>query len=161
MIPKDDGTVCEVDGECQSGECVHEFGCTYTQGYWKTHTKYDGKNPIGSKRDDTWENVGEDTTFFLSQQSWYEVFQTEPSNDNGGAYYSLAHQYMAAVLNTYNPASTPADVVTAMADAKTFFETYEPLTWQLTVDQSYVTGLADTLEDYNSGGIGPGHCDEK
>ncbi|MDD1670878.1 MAG: hypothetical protein LUQ67_06165, partial [Methanomicrobiales archaeon] len=151
----------------------HEFGCTFTQGYWKTHTKYD-VNPktLKSKRDDRWDNIdpsGEDSPFFVSPdgpnptpgQTWYDVFLTEPSNANGGAYYSLAHQYMAAVLNSEIPASTTPEVDAAMADAKAFFEQYTPTSWQGSVDQSTITDLVDTLTDYNEGGIGPGHCDEK
>ena len=40
-------------------------GCTYTQGYWKTHSRY-GPAPY----DTTWAKVGEDTPFYLSGQSY-------------------------------------------------------------------------------------------
>lgn len=49
-------------------------GCTLTQGYWKTHSKY-GPAPY----DDTWALVGEDTPFFQSRLSWYQVLWTPPA----------------------------------------------------------------------------------
>ncbi|MDD1655190.1 MAG: hypothetical protein LUO91_05740 [Methanomicrobiales archaeon] len=162
--PCGDNGICLEDGTCEEEE--EPTGCTYTQGYWKTHTQYDVNKKGKSKEDPTWNLIlpdGEDTEFFLSGQSWYEVFQTAPSKKNGGAYYSLAHQYMAAVLNTLKPdaASTTPDVDAAMTDALVFFNTYTPTSWQGAVDQSIITGYADTLEDFNSGSIGPGHCGDE
>jgi hypothetical protein len=48
-----------------------ELGCTLTRGYWQTHSIY-GPAPY----DETWAAIGEDTTFYLSDQSWYEVMHT-------------------------------------------------------------------------------------
>ncbi len=49
-------------------------GCTLTQGYWKTHSRY-GPAPY----DSTWAQIGEDTPFYLSGQSYYRVLWTSPS----------------------------------------------------------------------------------
>lgn len=128
-------------------------GCTLTQGYWKTHSSY-GPAPY----DDNWAKIGENTSFFRSGKSWYQVFWTAPA---GNVYYNLAHQYMAARLNILNGAD-PAEVSAALAQATTLFETYTPaqvaglkgnakLTW---------TSLASLLDQYNNGYIGPGHCSE-
>jgi hypothetical protein len=129
-------------------------GCTYTQGYWKTHSKY-GPAPY----DDGWERLepdGEDTIFFLNRQSWYEVFWTAPA---GNAYYILAHQYMAAVLNVLNGAS-PIGIVPTLADAEGLFNTYTPdqVAGNPSLHGEFVD-LAEILDDYNNGLIGPGHCD--
>ena len=67
--------------------------------------------------------LGPDTVFFLSGDSWYEVFWTAPA---GNQYYNLAHQYMAARLNVLDGASAPASVATAIASATTLFQTYTP-----------------------------------
>ena len=67
-------------------------GCTLTQGYWKTHSKY-GPAPY----DATWALIGEDTTFFSSGKTWHQAIDT--SSAGGNAYYILAHQYIAAKLN--------------------------------------------------------------
>jgi hypothetical protein len=134
-------------------------GCTLTQGYWKTHSKY---GPAPS--DPAWNNItpaGPDTVFFLSGQSWYQVFNTSPSG--GNAYYILAVQYMAAELNTLNgSASTPA-VTAALSWATGFFSTYTPAQIAALDKSSALRAAAisaaSTLDSYNSGATGPGHCD--
>jgi len=132
-----------------------EGGCSLTPGYWKTHSTY-GPAPY----DDTWAEIGEDTPFFSSGKSYYEALHTAP---RGNAYYILAHAYIAAELNQLNgadfsaaqdafdaatalfndPANTPDAVGELKGDARN--------AW---ID------LADTLDDYNNGLIGPGHCTE-
>jgi hypothetical protein len=136
-------------------ECV--FGCSLTPGYWKTHSIY-GPAPY----DDTWALIGEDTPFFLSGQSYYEVLWTAPQ---GNAYYILAHAYIAAELNELNGADF-TDAQAAFDAATALFETYTP------EDVAGMKGpsgnalraqfieLAQILDDYNNGLIGPGHCSE-
>jgi hypothetical protein len=138
--------------------CAH--GCTLTQGYWKTHSEF-GPAPY----DNTWASLpggqGASTTFFLSGQTWYQVFWTPPA---GNAYYNLAHQYMAARLNVLNGASAPASVTSAINTATSLFNTYTPaqigaLKGSNSLRQQFIS-LAGTLASYNEGAIGPGHCDE-
>ncbi len=76
-------------------------GCSLTLGYWKTHSEF-GPAPY----DNTWAMLsnGASTPFYLSGQTWYQVFWTPPSG--GNAYYILAHQYMAARLNQLNGATS-------------------------------------------------------
>ena len=137
-------------------------GCTLTQGYWKTHSTY---GPT-SKPDDTWIEVGgPDANFYLSNQTWIEVFNTSVS---GNSYYQLAHQYMAAYLNMLNGAMVPTVVQDAMDEAESIFEGTEPGYYkkvkgvsQASKDEiSQLTSLAATLGSYNEGIIGPGHCGE-
>jgi hypothetical protein len=146
----DDHTVKVTVPACQKG-------CTLTQGYWKTHSK-EGPAPY----DDAWKNVGaleEDKPFFLSNQTWYQVFWTAPA---GNVYYNLAHQYMAVKLNILNGAASTPAVTKAITDAEALFATYTPAqaanlkgaakkTW---------TDLASLLAQYNNGLVGPGHCSE-
>jgi hypothetical protein len=75
-----------------SGTAPPKPGCTLTQGYWKTHSKY-GPAPYDAR----WALVGEDTAFFSSGKTWYEAINT--SSAGGNAYYILARQYIAAKLN--------------------------------------------------------------
>jgi hypothetical protein len=132
-------------------------GCTLTQGYWKTHTKY---GPA-KHRDDTWDQIlpdGEDTTFYLSGQTYYQVLWTPPAG--GNPYYQLAHQYIAALLNKLNGAATTPEVEAALAWADNFFRTYAPnasLSRTLVSQARYYAGI---LGRYNEGQIGPGHCSE-
>jgi hypothetical protein len=121
-------------------------GCTYTQGYWKTHSA-SGPAPY----DDGWKNIGaseENTAFFTSGKTWLELWNTPP---RGSAYIQLAHQYMAAKLNVLNGASAPADVASAIAAAETYFST----------GTGSITGLATLLDQYNNGLVGPGHCSDE
>ncbi len=134
-------------------------GCTLTIGYWKTHSEF-GNAPY----DDTWAKLGPDgasTQFYLSGQTWYEVFWTAPA---GNQYYNLAHQFMGATLNKLNDASSTPEVDAALAEAMDLFATYTPaqvaaFRGNSTVRARFVA-LALLLDQYNNGLIGPGHCSE-
>lgn len=127
-------------------------GCTLTPGYWKTHSSY-GPAPY----DSTWELLGEDTIFFLSGQTYYQVLWTPSAG--GNAYYILARAYIAAKLNILNGAD-PAAVSAAMAWAETFFNTYTPSSFLPKAVRSQALSIASLLDQYNNGYIGPGHCSE-
>ena len=145
--------------------CDH--GCTLTQGYWKNHSDQ-GPAPF----DATWNllpDVDGDTVaeqesenFFLSGQTWLGVFRTSPSG--GNVYYILAHQYMAAVLNMLGGASSTSAVDSALAGAATFFMTYTPAQagalGKNSAARQTALARATTLNNYNTGLIGPGHCDD-
>ena len=148
-ITGSDSWTIKVDVPCAGG-------CTLTQGYWKTHSK---KGP--APYDDTWAGIGENTIFFNSGQSYYEVLWTAPKG--GNAYYTLAHQYIAAELNFLNDAD-PTAAQAAFEEASTLFETYTPseigkLKGNNPLRNQFIN-LAETLDNYNNGLIGPGHCDE-
>jgi hypothetical protein len=138
-------------------------GCTYTQGYWKTHS-YLG--PAGPE-DPTWDKVapdGADSTFFLSGQSWYDVMWTPPAK--GNAYYILAHQWIAAYLNTIkdqDPAVMPGPVYNAFIDAQAQFETIGPdYDWDADPElRAQFIEWATILDMFNNGEYpgGPPHCE--
>jgi hypothetical protein len=141
-------------------ECF--LGCTLTQGYWKTHS-HRGPAP----EDDAWFNLGDvdgdgvsegaDETFFLSGKTYYEVLWTAPA---GNVYYNLAHQYIAAKLNILNGASTTPAVNAAITFAENFFATKSPSSSLTKAQRNAVLAAASTLDQYNNGLIGPGHCSE-
>jgi hypothetical protein len=132
-------------------------GCTHTLGYWKTHAE---QGPAGY--DDTWDLIGpmgEYESFFLSGGTYFDAINASP---RGNAYYQLSQQYIAAVLSELSGASSAA-VDDELADAKTLFETYTPaeigaLKGNNAVRQQFLS-LSETLDQYNNGIIGPGHCD--
>jgi hypothetical protein len=134
-------------------------GCTLTPGYWKTHSDR-GPAPF----DDTWnllEPSAEDTVFFSSGSSYYNVLWTSPA---GNAYYILAHAYIAAELNMLNGASVPAAVQDAFDDATALFNTYTPaqigaLKGNKAPRPEFIS-LAGILDAYNNGISGPGHCSD-
>jgi hypothetical protein len=139
-------------------EGTEETGCTLTQGYWKTHSAL---GPAPS--DPAWLNIGaagQNTLFFNTGLSWYTIFNMPPSGGNG--FLILAHQYMAAKLNILNGATPTADVSAAITFAEAYFNgkgagvTSES---NATLNNTLKT-YAATLESFNSGATGPGHCDD-
>ena len=110
--------------------------------------------------DDTWALLpnGEDTPFFLSGISWYEAINEKP---RGNAYWILAQQYIAAQLNFNAGASSTADVDAAFNAATTVFSTYTPaqVADLPNNERAAIIDYANTLDMYNNGDIGPGHCD--
>ena len=134
-------------------------GCTLTPGYWKTHSLEDP-----APYDDTWALLGslqEDTVFFLSGQSYYQVLWTSPG---GNAYYILAHAYIATRLNELNGAFVPINVQSAFNQATTLFNAYTPsqigaLRGNDPTRQRFVQ-LASLLDSYNNGLQGVPHCSE-
>jgi hypothetical protein len=128
-------------------------GCTLTQGYWRTHSKY-GPAPY----DDTWAKLpkGADTKFFSSKQSYYEVLWTPPQG--GNVCYILAVQYIAAELNKLSGADF-GDIKGTFEDAKAMLKDQKNFD-KCTLDKKKATALAKKLDDYNNGRIGPGHCSE-
>lgn len=142
-----------------------EFGCTLSSGYWKTHNEsfFGGAS---KKADPTWQLVqpnAENSVFFLSGQSWYDVLWT-PSQ--GNVYYILAQVYIAAYLNVNNIedeiTADSSAVGTELAAALALFETFTPAqTAGLNGrNRKEWNDLASTLDNFNNGLIGPGKCDE-
>jgi hypothetical protein len=162
MFPKGTTTVTYqvVDASGNTAECSFtvtiEDGCTYSQGYWKTHSEF-GPAPY----DETWALLpdGASTTFYLSGKSYYQVMWSPPK---GNAYYILAHQFIAAELNFLNGACHE-DAQAAVAEATALFNMNTPaqiasLKGNNPLRQQFLA-LASLLDDYNNGMIGPGHCD--
>jgi hypothetical protein len=128
-------------------------GCTLTQGYWKTHG-LSGPAPY----DDAWLLVGPagaSTAFGVSGQTWYQVLWTAPA---GNPWYVLAHQYAAAKLNVLNGADGAA-IASTLAWADAFFAT-TPASGITRQNRAAVLSAAATLDQFNRGLIGPGHCSE-
>jgi hypothetical protein len=153
LVTNDSGTRL-TDGWPLAVQVPCAAGCTLTQGYWKTHSRY-GPAPY----DDAWWLVGEETAFYLSGNTWYGVLRTPP---RGNVYYILAHQYIAARLNVLNGASTTPEVADALAEAGVFFGAYTPVqaaALSKPLRARYIA-VAGVLGRYNEGEIGPGHCSE-
>ncbi len=139
-----DSWTVQIDVPCE--------GCTLTPGYWKTHSSY-GPAPY----DDAWEVIGEDTIFFLSGKTYYQVLWTPPSG--GNAYYILAHAYIAAKLNVLNGAASTSSVDAAITYAEAFFEVKTPAVKLSKAERDLALAYAALLDNYNNGLTGPGHCD--
>jgi hypothetical protein len=147
-------------------------GCTLTMGYWKTHN---ATFPGGAPEDPNWFLIGdvdgdgfsegELEDFFDTGDTWYDVFWT---NVAGRPYYQLAHQWMAAYINTLNiqaiGGSIPTEVQDALDDGEALLDLYDGNTDIKGKDAKTIRAefveLAGILGAFNEGDIGPGHCDE-
>ncbi|WP_204287408.1 hypothetical protein [Microbispora amethystogenes] len=129
-------------------------GCTLTIGYWKNHTQAMApKLPI-------WLGTP-------SGQSSQKVTTTNEAvailNFNGAAsngINKLRGQLLAAKLGIAGGADGSA-VSGSIADADAFLATHAPSSWNSLskAERNDVNLLATTLDNYNNGIIGPGHCD--
>jgi hypothetical protein len=133
---------------CQPGT----EGCTYTQGYWKTH----GPIPTGNNLNE-WPvaslTLG---TVAYSDLELLAIFDT-PAAGNG--LIALAHQLIAAKLNIAN-GSDDTDIAAAIAAADTLIDNrIVPPVGSGYLAPSGTSGLTETLMSYNEGATGPGHCD--
>jgi hypothetical protein len=154
-----------------------------TQGYWKTHSIY---GPAAHP-DDTWLLItaamtggsfgsGPDSEFFDTGLTWYQVFWTNPKN--GNAYFILAHQYMAAILNQLNGAGNPAGLATNLANAYILLDYYDEPPHNNSIpknadnvlvigtkDRAEAIAIAGYLAQYNEGTLdepgAPTHCGEE
>jgi hypothetical protein len=124
-----------------------DLGCTYTQGYWKNHATNwpTGYQPSAS--------------FYSSGQTWLQVLWTEPK---GNAYYILAHQYIAAVLNKANGAYVPAGIQSILDSAASWFYTNYPSSCAEKGSCPTQKEWAAILDTYNRGEYpgGPQHCED-
>src|SRR5579859_4387032 len=92
-------------GSGASGDASLNGGCTYTLGYWKNHPS---AWPVTSL------TIG---GVSYSEQQLLDLFNTAPKGD---ASIILAHQLIAALLNTANGAVSSAAVQQAINDAQTW-----------------------------------------
>jgi parallel beta-helix repeat protein len=128
--------------------------CTLTIGYWKTHAGFTGKNP--------------DKVTSLLPISMGSITVTSTSDAvrylsmNGDALNGinkLLAQLLGAKLNIENGADGSA-VSAVISAADSFLTIYGPSDWDSLSDseRQQVLSWMSTLDDYNNGLIGPGHC---
>ena len=120
-------------------------GCVRTQGYW------------GNKPDVVWpKGHSRDAQFFSSGLTWQEVLD---SPTRGDAYFILAHQTIAAMLNAASGASAPNSVRSVILAAGAWFATATPgscVRGACQLQRSW----AGILDEYTNGEYpgAPEHC---
>ena len=118
--------------------------CTFTQGYWKNHPE---AWPVGSL------TLG---TVSYSAAQLILIFN-EPAAGNG--LLSMAHQLIAAKLNIAQGATAPAGVLAAIATADALIGgLVVPPIGAGSLSPASTSALTSTLDDFNQGITGPGHC---
>lgn len=122
---------------------IHARNCTFTQGYWKNHEE---AWPVTSLTLGTVVYTAEELLSILN----------EPAKGNG--LIILAHQLIAAKLNIFNGAD-PSAVAAAIAAADAQIGALViPPVGDGFLSPASVSATATTLDNYNNGLIGPGHC---
>jgi hypothetical protein len=134
----------------QSVELGASEDCTLTQGYWKNHSD---AWPVDSL------TIG-GTTY--SKDELLAILWTPTTGD---ASLILGHQLIAALLNGAAGASVPPEVETALADADAWMAANKDADGKLPYGtpktgaaHDEAVALSATLDSYNQGTIGPGHC---
>jgi uncharacterized repeat protein (TIGR01451 family) len=121
-------------------------GCTFTQGYWKTHPE---AWPVSSL------TLG---TVSYTSTELGAIFG-QPVAGNG--LVSLAHQLIAAKLNVASGAD-PTAISQAIADADAMIGgLVVPPIGSGSLAPGDTSDLVDALTAFNEGATGPGHCDEE
>jgi hypothetical protein len=124
-------------------ETTASTNCTYTPGYWKNHP-------------DAWPVTS--LTLGTVVYTKAQLIQILEEDVNGNGLISLAHQLIAAKLNIAQGADpTAAAAAIASADAMIGSLVVPPIGSGY-LDPSDTSALTQTLDDYNNGVTGPGHC---
>ena len=139
--------------QCSTLPCDPQpSNCTYTQGYWKTH----GPIPTGNNT-----NMWPVTSLTLGTVNYTDlqlqaIFNT-PAQGNG--LITLAHQLIAAKLNIANGADGTSVAATIAAADALMGGLGVPPVGAGSLPPSATSSLTNTLDSYNNGLIGPGHCE--
>jgi hypothetical protein len=121
-------------------------GCTFTQGYWKTHPN---NWPVSSLTLGT-------VTYTKAQ-----LIATLKTPVGGNGLISLSYQLIAAKLNQANGASVPPEVASAIAAADALIGgLVVPPLGNGFLSPAATDSLTSTLDTYNNGFAagGPSHC---
>ena len=129
----------------------HGPGCTLTQGYWKNH---EDKWPAPYSATAQWMKAGH----LVTNTTWDGLMGIAPQG--GNSYLQLAHQWIAATLNSANGATLPANVQTTLANSEAWLVANTPATGGVPfVKNAQATAWAGVLDSFNNGLSGTPHCD--
>ena len=126
-----------------SASTTTSTNCTYTLGFWKTHP---GAWPVMS------------LTLGSVNYTQAQLLSILNQAVQGNGLLSLAHQVIAAKLNIASGAD-PTDAAAAIASADALIGgLVVPPVGGGSLAPSTTSSLTQTLDDYNNGVTGPGHC---
>lgn len=158
-------------------------GCVLTQGFWKTHSEFGpapyaagwAELPSGASTPFGLDETGAAT--ILSGETYYAVLHDPGSG--GNMWVMVAHQYIAAWLNVFAGAASPAPVAAELEDAADLLAHYAGSNLipedgdgfcdtqgaghackAYGTDRAFAVYLNDRLTDYNEGLLGVDHCDD-
>jgi hypothetical protein len=136
---------------CSTIACTPSGGCTYTQGYWKSH----GPIPLGNNA-----NEWDVTSITLGNVSYSDLqalaILNTPGAGNG--LITLSHQLIAAKLNGANGADQTAIAAAIAAADALIGNLIVPPNGSGSLSNGSTSALVAALTSYNEGATGPGHC---
>lgn len=134
-----------------TGPCA--AGCTRTIGYWKTHPAH--ITPLLP----VWLGTAGGAQSMNVTSADQAVILLNMSGDPSNGINKLYAQELAAKLNIAAGAD-PSAVSSTLAAADSFLATHDASSWAnlSKAEQAQVLGWMTTLDNYNNGLIGPGHC---
>ena len=137
-------------------------GCTLTIGFWKTHAGFGPQDDVVTPLLPVWLGDAGGTKSLPVTDATIAVavlkMKTYGKNNNGIT--KLYAQLLGAKLSILTGAFDAA-VAGIIADADAFLADHDWNDWRgLTrAEKEMVLGWKSTLDDYNNGLLGPGHCD--
>jgi len=140
------------DSFCSTQACPPVDGCTFTQGYWKTH----GPIPTGNNVNEwpvTGLMLGNVNYTDLELQAIFDM----PAGGNG--LIALAHQLIAAKLNIANGADDSEIAGAIVAADALIGSLIVPPVGTGSLAPKNTSALTGSLAGFNEGTIGPGHCE--
>jgi hypothetical protein len=141
-----------------------DSGCTRSKGFWKNHAGFGPQRDVVTQYLPIWlGNPGDSSVAFLvdSARVAYDILTQQVYGEPSNGITKLYAQLLAAKLNIAAGASD-GDVAEVIDDADEFLSHYSWEDWgDLDHEQRQdVLGWKDTLDAYNNGIIGPGHCED-
>jgi hypothetical protein len=145
--------------QCTTFDCGSQ-GCTYTQGFWKTHGPEGCASGNNTNR---WFDAANNipvTSLTLGTVTYTDLqlcsILNTPAGGNG--LLSLAHQLIAAKLNIAN-GSSPVSIQSSIDAADALIGSLViPPVGSGSLSPAATSALVTALTNYNEGAIGPGHC---
>ena len=139
-------------------------GCTRTIGYWKNHAggwhRHDAITPLLGRG--IWLGDPHGRHSIRVRSSWLavQILKSWGRHWHKNGIRKLRAQLLAAKLNIANGADD-SDVAETIIKADHFLAKHHFFKWPWLSrkDKRKVIDWAKTLDDYNNGKIGPGHCD--
>ncbi len=163
-------TVCttldpgEIDPTWDAGMYIPEHeGCTLTIGYWKTHAGF-GPQPdmVTQYLPITLGNGGGQSIDVINATIAHDILVKKTYGHSSNGITKLYAQLLGTKLNIAQGADDSA-IADVIADADDFLTDYGWQYWKSGMmsrpEKKMVLGWMTSLDDYNNGDIGPGHCD--
>ncbi|MDI6719033.1 MAG: hypothetical protein QMD46_05420 [Methanomicrobiales archaeon] len=162
LTESDSGEICSdsVTVTISTGVCP-TTGCTYGVGYWKNRGGFGPQEDMITGLLPLWlgtASAGKSIEVGTTPDAVYILSSEEHGTNSNGIVNLYAH-LLATKLNVANGADGTA-IVDAVGAADEFLASHDKDDWGTLSngDKGSVRSWKDTLESYNEGLIGPGHC---